>query len=551
MGVSKIAVIALVAVIAVPILLGYGLNLTETTETTYTMTGDSVNVTPLLQSGTGYTSAEGNVYQLNTEFETSPMDGETFPIYERSTTSKTTFPFVSNIVQNWGGGIQYLSYAQEYFISIVYPTYSATSYVIAQLYSEDTLVYTVNHVVYMYYNQTEDLVGVIEKTGGGGSSYNITGQNVTAISFTLINMSSIPIKWGVLYNVDGYFTDLAAGWHFESSWNTGNKVILPDGTFNVLVSINLDSITDANYSLLMNTQDNHSYYFVKTTTDGVVKWTVTAGGETYDLYYNPSISDNTYQFLIAYGDTTEPTNNPSVTRYYRHAEFRYVGHWPATFGAANYYQKYDHDYYVDSSLPNELDYVYMTNSPRSPTMRIDAAEFRAFEYAVIENNTYSPAEFKTNPATSITSIQRYGTSLEFGGNTYNVKDGNITLGTHDIPVDKLVFESVPNGSGDYENKIGNTLISTTATPSTITFNGKWSANVSTQAMEQTSYTKTEWIPGEFAWDGIDQNFLIVGLITCLGVFVALGIYARKRGTGGLIPLMIAVGCAAMVFFIML
>ena len=125
------------------------------------------------------------------------------------------------------------------------------------------------------------------------------------------------------------------------------------------------------------------------------------------------------------------------------------------------------------------------------------------------------------------------------------------VGTHQIPVKGLVMSSIPNGAGTYDNKIGNTIVSTTATPSTITFNGVWSASISTQSMESYTYTKTEWIAGEFAWDGMDQNFLIVGLITCLGAFVALGIYARRTRSGGIIPLMIVTGCAAAVFFIMI
>jgi hypothetical protein len=115
----------------------------------------------------------------------------------------------------------------------------------------------------------------------------------------------------------------------------------------------------------------------------------------------------------------------------------------------------------------------------------------------------------------------------------------------------LVLSSILNEDGDYDNMIGGTIISTSATPSTITFNGTWSGSITTQSMESFTYTKPEWNAGSFAWDGMDQNFLIVGLVTCLGVFVALGIYAKKRGSGGIIPLMIAVGCAAMVFYIML
>ena len=186
----------------------------------------------------------------------------------------------------------------------------------------------------------------------------------------------------------------------------------------------------------------------------------------------------------------------------------------------------------------------------SPTMRVDAAEYRAMEYQIINGRTYSPADFKTNPSTTIDNIQIYGSSLDFGGNTYTVSKGSITLGTHQIPVKGLVLSSVPNSSGGYDNKIGDTVISTTAAPSAITFNGKWSASISTIGQEQYEYTKTEWIAGGFAWNGMDQSFLMVGLITSLGVFIALGIYAR-RSRASVWPLMLVCGGAAALFFIML
>jgi hypothetical protein len=251
-----------------------------------------------------------------------------------------------------------------------------------------------------------------------------------------------------------------------------------------------------------------------------------------DLYYDSGRLSNTYQIYV---------DNTGM-------EFRYVGNWPTLFGPANVYQtfRYDRDY---SYQIGGLKMINFWNS--TPVMRVDSSEYRAFEYPIIEDQAYNPADFKTNPATTLSGNMIYGRSLTFGSNTYTVTDGNITLGSHKVPVKGMVLDSIPNENGNYDNRINGTKVSESANPATITFNGKWSASISTIAQESYTYTKTEWIAGSFGWDGIDQNFLIVGLITCLGVFIALGIYARKRGTGGLIPLMIVTGCAAAVFFIML
>ena len=84
----------------------------------------------------------------------------------------------------------------------------------------------------------------------------------------------------------------------------------------------------------------------------------------------------------------------------------------------------------------------------------------------------------------------------------------------------------------------------------MTFVGKWAADITTSSMAASTYTKTEWTPGQFGWDGIDTNFLIVGMFTSLAAFIGLGIYARKHG-GGVIPLMIVCGGAAVLFFTMI
>ena len=124
------------------------------------------------------------------------------------------------------------------------------------------------------------------------------------------------------------------------------------------------------------------------------------------------------------------------------------------------------------------------------------------------------------------------------------------IGNHKIPVKNMVLDSIPNASEGYDNRINGTVISTTPEPSTITFNGKWAASISTVAQDTHTVTKTEWIAGGFAWNGIDHNFLMVGLLTSLGAFIALGIYAR-RSKGNVLPLMLVCGGAAMIFFVML
>ena len=552
--VSKVAVIALVAVIAVPILLGYALNLTETTETDYKVSGDPVNVTPLLNNSVDYTYIQANAYQLNTDFKVT--DHSTYPAYSKTTTAKTSLK--GNIAYTTGTNIissgalisnyDALSYIASYTMS--------SGYITLTYKTSDNVTHTVNYFHSFIHDYSTGTSYISYYTSDAATSYTAESNVVQILGFA--KTGSYNGMMYVFYDYPGesVYIDLAGGFRTASNFTNNDALIeLPDYTKSYTLTVNLDSITDSNYTFVIGNYGYMAGGFKKTTVGGDVSWQAfISNSGWFDIYYDPNRSDNTYQvYLESNIDHTIGTND----YYNTHTEIRYVGGWPNLIGEANYYNKYSYDstLVLPSSTPG-FSYIaiesYTTGVFYTPKVRVDSANFRGTELQVIGDSTYAPADFKSNPATTITSINKYGSSLTFGGTTYTVsKEGKITIDGHAVPVKDLVFSSVPNAGGTYDNKIGNTLISTSAAPSTITFGGKWSASVSTDSMESYTYTHTEWNAGKFAWDGINQNFLIVGLITCLGVFIALGIYAKKKGSGGLIPLMIAVGCAAMVFFVML
>ena len=549
MGVPKIAVIALVAIIAVPILLGYAMNLTQVSETGYKSTGDSVNVTPLLQNGTGTNYAHSDVFQLNTNINIA--GAQFIPLYESLTTIKSSYNlgidrFAAGTHPYWGGASGVALSNFNYLALVSDNEGSGTNLGINYVKSDMTLIQSVPNLHSVYFDSKTMKITFIQYSGSylNGFTLDVSsptnkiiltdGGNYQGTCYTAYSLAN-----GTTPN----YVNLSAGFHIDFSRLMSTSpsyypgITMPNDVKNALMTINLDSITDANYHITID-----GIKFEKTTVAGVVSWTATClqTSETVDLYYDPTINDNTYQFFedVEY-------ESPHRTTF----ELRYVGHWPTLIGEANYYQKYT----IERPSRLAFNSIQFTQSSSSitPTVRMDDALFKAFEYPVITNRTYDPSTFKTNPVTTISDLQLYGTSLTFAGVTYTVNEGMISLNGHNIPVNDLKLSSSLNEGGTYDNKIGNTIVSTTATPSTITFSGAWSASISTDSQETYTYTHTEWNAGKFAWDGIDQNFLMVGLITCLGVFIALGIYAKKKGSGGLIPLMIAVGCAAMVFFVML
>lgn len=556
--VSKVAVIAIVGIIAVPILLGYALNLEQTTETDYKTTGDSVNVTQLLSNGIEYSYAQGTDYNNNTSFGMI-VGGELvgyLPEYIKTTTTKTSLPLNKLIGTISAGSIQSFSDFLRYYYQVYSGTTNITIYTLNSS-NQEVVFTTVNNLKWFDFEYIDSSHQLIEYAYGNSAiSTNSTGV------FTKIVFS------GTTYGLQQYnkttpvnYVDLAAGFKADVTafTSSSNSLYLatPDVTKQIILSIDLDTVTSASYSMSLALYNNGNRIVLeKITTGGDVSWTATryynnVAVESHDLYYDPSRSDNTYQFVVY---SVDPASVSGNTYNYNTAaaELRYVGGWPSIIGEANYFQNYNFEPWFESGytsnvLPRLI--VKPLTGTVTPTLRVDGVTYRAFEYPVINNKSYDPAAFKDNPSTTIDPTY-YGASIEFGGNTYTVTKGNITMGTHQIPVKGLVLSSVPNDNGGYDNKIGDTVVSTTAAPSTITFNGKWSASINTTAQEEYEYTKTEWIAGGFAWDGMDENFLMVGLLSSLGAFIFLGIYARLSGAK-VLPLMLVCGGAALLFFVML
>ena len=557
--VSKVAVIALVAILACPILLGYGLSLNETTKTEYRSENDPVNVTPLLQNNTGYSYTNADVYQLNTDFDN-------LPYYNTLSDVKSSFPLQKETYNNghpsWDGanGILVTTFDCIYYqtsgnTTVGYVTLTIkdgdTNTIIDSFSRFHSLKYGFDNTEYLYvsyYDGDDSLdldlaqVGLGESykmilsssgyTGNGFAEYIEHGQNPQYVNF-----------------VDGFYF-VGDG---ESAAN--NKLFLPEYTKDVLLTFNLDSITSSYYYISTFNGSNGLYFYMeKTITGGEVKWRAIDGSDSsnyIELYYDPSRTDNTYQVTYSLVKSAED----SSYRYYEcKAVFDYVGGWPSIMGKANSYQQQTLNITVNRQPIANPEYSFNSlifiSSGNSPTMRVDGAVFRAFEYPIIYNKIYDPSSFRDNPSTIINSVTVYGNSIIFGNQTYTVdSSGNITLGTHKVSVKGLVLDSIPTVSG-YNNRINGNIISTTAQPSTITFDGTWSASIETTSQTAVTVTDTEWIAGEFAWDGIDDNFLMVGLLTSLGVFIALGIYSR-RSKASVWPLMLVAGGAAFLFLIMM
>ena len=586
--VSKVAVIALVAIVACPILLGYAMNLDETTKTGYKYSGDSTNLTDYLingSTGSAYTYAHGDSVTMNTVFNTAGSYTR-LPEYENITTQAASYELFQSEFTNQTFSSYSIDISLDRFFYIEFTTMNVNVSFYKTVGGNDVLISTTNNVYCAYIQHLpSNSCRIAYDYGSNNIKYSTINDNVSKIvlnggpasgyySYRYVSASPAPPNDHYVDISSGfYWTKTPSYYDHPEQWP---NLKLPDSTKEFTITMDLNSITDSTYALHINLAPNPLREITlpytnlpmelsKTTTDGVAKWTLRnendATEPVTELYTDPTMSSNTYQFTISADSKYDETSE----KYYLviNVKASYVGDWPTLMGIANPYMVYDLEYVIrddpnyvfNSSISSDdLLYYYLSmtadNGARTPTMRMDDALFRAFEYQTITDRSFMPTSFKTNPGITLSKIKLYGSSITFGGLTYSVNDAAINVNGKNVKLDGIVFNTVSNEYGTYDNKINGVLISTTASDPGMTFGGSWIASVAVQSMESYTYTATEWKPGQFGWNGIDTNFLIVGLLTSLGAFIALGIYIR-RTKASLWPLLIVCGGAAMLFFIMI
>lgn len=153
-------------------------------------------------------------------------------------------------------------------------------------------------------------------------------------------------------------------------------------------------------------------------------------------------------------------------------------------------------------------------------------------------------------AITIGRVDRAGASLTFGGQTFAVEDGSITVDGHRVQLKGATFSSTAADGGGYENQINNRYVvgSGTSEPSTLTFGGTWSITATAYKMEPMTGTTTEWIPGGFGLDA--DGFLTVGIMAAGAAAIILGMVGARSGSK-MAWILIAAGAGAAILFIML
>lgn len=564
--VSKIAVMALVAIIAAPILIGYGMNFETETGTRYVKDGNAVNVTGLLTNDTLYAYTNANINELNYDnLAIIDYDHNTqgwLPEYVSRTTTKSSFAYVAGTL----GSTDNLKNLDFLIVQNYAPGSSSTlSVTVRSQVNPDSVINTetYDHVVGVYWNKNDNRLLISNYTSGQYPTeytHTIEASNWNIMSLSYTNYSGIRAYWSTTAAVDtnpGYtFVQFNKGWRFPDTYNTSPflRYSTPSNANSMLVTFNLDS-ADPSENLIYLTENHtgsqnrpaHTIALEKDTSSGSTEWYAYVQSNEADtkvkVPYNPDISNNTYQIWFTRDG----------------AELRYVGAWHDTIGESNYFwsnkfewKSYfvvpDNEYILGFNCENRS----AANYHSSMIFRIDAANVMANTYQSIHDVTYDPQGMtnKANPATQIKDIVRTGTSITFGGITYTVTDGKITIDGHSVPIRDMTFSSTVNDLGTYDNAISGTVVSQTAAPSDIVFGGYWVMSVSTYAQDTESYNVTHWVPGKFAWQGVDSNFIMVGLMASVSAFIGLAMYGRRSGTK-VLPLLIVCGGAAFMFLLMI
>ena len=176
--VSKITVMAIVVILAAPILIGYGMNLENDTETRYERTGSATIVTGLLNNGMVYSYTNANVNNLNFDnIHYNTTQYHTIPNYVAFTTTKSS-------IQLTAGTLSAYDDLENMYYMKIDNTAAGNDSTLGLSVSDGDLTYTFTKVTSVYYNKN---------AGKAWITYNGNNNSVidNPISFSYTNYSGI------------------------------------------------------------------------------------------------------------------------------------------------------------------------------------------------------------------------------------------------------------------------------------------------------------------------------------------------------------------------
>lgn len=415
---------------------------------------------------------------------------------------------------------------------VVNPGYTApvTSYSFVDLpssgdYTFSSSAYSVARIVAdgeAYYVRTQTLSKVVDTVSAGIPAkeyFNVSSIEVVTIgqnSYGAVSVSSV---------VAGSYGDPAYGW------------TLPG----------IDLLSNQDWS---NGQENRAVEFYISMADG----------ESFTV--SPVVDGDSNSLFVRYEDgqtliNAESPGDPVVTNLGNYPKLHMIvksdgieiygiPEWPPMYSPANDINGYTFDY-ADMGNFSRVRFVEVG----AIEYRVDSATIVAGTFPVAEDFSLDLGQYWPGDSWAIRmpNIGIYGDSITFGGNTYDVEYGRITLVNSDSDI--ALLDATLSGTysdGLWTYSINNVEQSTSADLLPIEFNGIWSAAVTGYKMEQVTETILEWIPGEFVLDG--SGFVLAALAGIALAFVGLALYGRRSGAK-VTWLLVICGAVAFIFISMI
>lgn len=542
--VNKITLIAVVLLVACPILIGYAMAFDDVEHDVWDES-NTRGITGLLYNSEGWSYTTLNSYMLNGQIMMDSQGNLTYPYYEYYSSTVTSLPIQSS---NISSGTNYSVPNNGHSSSIFFASLG-TSLTLRQ---NNVDYVTISDVV------TAGSTSAIGDTSATVYGTYLSGGNTLSFSYDTINSFRLD-KNGKLveYNPAPYpnmiYADPVYGWRFASYESVQN---------------NLDmywSVTDLKASMITITIDFGSlmkYMSENTTNTLVYQVMADSAVRSISVVINKAGNSSTMTIdgqnvpVSLSGGTLSADNNVwQLTMDEDSYIWDYVKSWPGQFGRAQPY------FTLDTAYNTTVQYLTAVRLPEvnvriassdvygyAPTYRADYCAARSNVFPVMENITYDPASQLLMDSTAsyrieLADIGQIGDSITWGGETYPVTNGSITVNNIKIKVSNLQLDS-RYLDGVRTNYINGREISTGS--NALGLSGTWGAIVSLSELDHSTVTSTEWIPGQFAWNGVDSSFALMGLITCVGVFIGLGMYGRRSGAK-VGTLMLICGGAALIF----
>ena len=545
--VSRLTVIALVAIVACPILIGYAMAFEEHDKDIWDQERTR-SVNGLINNDTGWTWTMANTYTMNGINVLCDTNGNTMtPFYNHIAAS----PATSINARQWAVSANSLISGGMYQYATVFFTDSSPYTMSVAYLDEGNLLNATVSLTLSASLKNETLYGYYETPLGTDVPYSF--DNVTAFSFdkSVIlqgNHSTLyadpAYGWTINQEIYETYSDSPYNpiyWKPYSGFVTDQVVLTVD--FGSISSMSPGDTYTASIKAVTNgmTDNNPVDIVVHQGTDPLSDPSYMTFNGTYvptgqNIGGNFSSTGNVYQFVF---------DLDGVGAYY-------IGDWSDQIGRAQYYQHIDMPYeYADDSDPRVTE-IYGLNlqdtlaAGLSLVYRVDFAHARNSSYDVATDVSWDPNSLLLDDTASYRisfGDGAIGNSISWGGETYKITDGKITVGTIKYNVKDLVLDS-RYLDGTRTNYINGRQISTG--DNVLQLGGSWSITVNLSELKHSTEKITEWTPGKFAWNGVDQSFALMGLITCAAVFVGLGMYGARSGAK-VGKLMIICGAAAFVF----